>query len=195
MIVFEDRPSDSPYVERVWRSYSEHADPFMSIAVRHFELVIEKLQGKIRLYLRGPETKATPVNCPPDGEWMGILLKFGTFMPRFPSSHLIDNAVAFSEAFNHSFWLDGSTWQFPSYENADTFANRLVREGYLMHEPVVDTFLQGQPNSLSIRSAQRRFLQATRARLNARDTQPCCSSKVYRFSTPYTKRVISTSRI
>jgi hypothetical protein len=161
MIVFEDRPSDSPYVERVWRSYSEQADPFISIAVRHSELVIEKLRGKLRLYLRGPETKATPVNCPPDGEWIGILLKFGTFMPRFPTSNLIDQAVVFPEASSRSFWLNGSVWQFPTYENADTFVDRLVREGYLVHEPVVDTFLQGQPNPLSIRSAQRRFLRAT----------------------------------
>jgi hypothetical protein len=148
MIVIEDRLSDSPYIERVWRSYSERAGMFTSIAVTHCDLVIEKIRGKMKLYLHGPETKATPAYCPADGEWVGILLKFGAFMPQFPASKIVDGAVELPGASSQSFWLDGSAWQFPDYENADTFVDCLAREGLLAREPVVN----GQPNALSRRS-------------------------------------------
>ena len=36
------------------------------------------------------------------------------------------------EATSTSFWLSGSAWQFPTYENAETFVDRLVRDGLLV---------------------------------------------------------------
>jgi methylphosphotriester-DNA--protein-cysteine methyltransferase len=60
-----------------------------------------------------------------------------------------------------AFWLDSSAWQFPNYDNADTFVNRLVRRGLLVREPVVAAALQGYHKELSLRSVQRRFLSST----------------------------------
>jgi hypothetical protein len=134
---------------------------FTSIAASHWMMVVTRLQGKITLDIQGPETKATNVYCPADGEWIGILFKFGTFMPLFPTSTLVDGAVTLPEATSQSFWLHGSGWQFPNYENAEIFVDRLVREGLLVTEPVIDSLLRGQPNALSVRSLQRRFLSAT----------------------------------
>ncbi len=46
MIIFdEDRPSDSPFVERVWRCHSEGAAPFLSIAASRCELVVSRFGG------------------------------------------------------------------------------------------------------------------------------------------------------
>jgi hypothetical protein len=59
------------------------------------------------------------------------------------------------------FWLNGCSWQFPTYENADTFVNRLVREGVLVRDLIVQTALRGEPQELSPRSIQRRFMRAT----------------------------------
>jgi methylphosphotriester-DNA--protein-cysteine methyltransferase len=36
-----------------------------------------------------------------------------------------------------------------------------VRQGLLVHDPIVDTVLQGEVSDLSARSTQRRFLRAT----------------------------------
>jgi len=65
------------------------------------------------------------------------------------------------EAAQKSFWLHGSAWELPDFENADTFVNKLVREGLLVCDPVVGSVLQGQPVDMSLRTVQRRFLQAT----------------------------------
>ncbi len=40
--------------------------------------------------LRGPETRATPVDCPAGGAWLGIRLSPGTFLPFYPATALID---------------------------------------------------------------------------------------------------------
>src|SRR5207245_3248521 len=95
MIIFdENRPSDSPFVERVWRCHSEGAAPFLSIAASRCELVVTRLQGKVTMTVRGPETRATPLgDCPGDGEWLGILLKLGTFLPLLPTRTLVDAEV------------------------------------------------------------------------------------------------------
>jgi AraC-like DNA-binding protein len=69
--------------------------------------------------------------------------------------------VTLPEATSQSFWLAGSAWQFPDYENAETFVDRLVREGLLLTESVVESALCNQADDLSIRSVQRRFLRAT----------------------------------
>ena len=162
MIIFdEERLSDSPFVERIWRSHSEGAGSFMSIAQSRCQLVVTRRHGKVTFTVRGPETKATPLgDCPVEGEWIGILLKLGTFLPCLPASNLVDAAVTLPEATSTSFWLHGSAWQFPDYDNADTFVDRLVRDGLLVREPIVDAALQRHLKDLSLRSVQRRFLQA-----------------------------------
>jgi len=162
IIIDEERPSDSPFVERIWRSHSEGTAPFLSIAVSHCELVVTKLHGKITMMVRGPETKATPLGeSPSDGEWFGVLLKLGTFLPHLPTRRLLDTGVNLPEATNNTFWLSGSAWQFPTYDNAEIFVRRLVRAGLLAHDPVIDSALQGQIKDLTPRSVQYHFLQST----------------------------------
>ena len=90
IIIDEERASDSPFVERIWRAYSERAGSFLSIAASHWEMVVTRQNGKTLFTVRGPETKATPLDCSADGEWLGIRFKLGTVMPHLPASHLVD---------------------------------------------------------------------------------------------------------
>lgn len=163
MLIFdEDRASDSPFVERVWRCHSEGEAPFLSIAASYCELVVGRFEGQITMTVRGPETRAIPQgNCPGEGEWIGILLKLGTFMPPFPTRTLVDEGLNLPTLSRKSFCLSGSVWQFPDYDNADTFVGWLVRKGLLARDPVVDAALQGHVQDRSLSTIQRRFLRAT----------------------------------
>lgn len=161
IFVFEERPSNSSFVETIWRTRSERAGSFISRAVSHWEIVVTKQDGKTTLTLRGPETKATPAPCPANAEFVGIQFKLGAFMPHLPVRSLVDGAVTLPEATSQSFWLHHSAWQFPNYEDADTFVDKLVREGLLVREPIVDAALHGQRQEQSLRSIQRHFIQAT----------------------------------
>jgi AraC-like DNA-binding protein len=161
-IIFEDRPSDSPFVERIWRSHSERAGVFHSMAASHCEMVVTRHKGKTFLTVRGPETKATTADCPAEGEWVAIRFKLGTFMPLMPASNLRDRRdVTLPEATSRSFWLNGSAWEYPDFENAETFVKRLVHDGLIAMDLSISAALQGQRQELSLRSAQRHFLQAT----------------------------------
>jgi AraC-like DNA-binding protein len=161
-IIFEDRPSDCPFVERIWRCHSERAGVFHSMAASHCEMVVTRHKGKTCLTVRGPETKATTADCPAEGEWVAIRFKLGTFMPLMPASNLRDRRdVTLPEATSRSFWLNGSAWEYPDFENAETFVKRLVHDGLIAMDLSVNAALQGQRQELSLRSAQRHFLQAT----------------------------------
>jgi AraC-like DNA-binding protein len=159
----ELKPSDSPFVERIWHTRGERAGTFISQSKVNSMIVLTRYQGKTTLTVRGPETKATCLDYESIGaEFLGITFKVGTFMPYLPPVQLRDQQdVNLPEAGSQSFWLQGSAWQFPSYENVDTFIARLVREGLLATDPIVASVLQGQSQALSIRSVQYRFLHAT----------------------------------
>jgi len=157
----EERPSESPLVECVWQARSERTGIFSSLAMSHRELVVTRHNGSMTLTVRGPETKATPLHCSVQAEWIGIVLKLGTFMPQLPDDNLVNGAIDLPLATDTTFWLHGAAWQFPTYENADTFVARLVRAGLLVRDPVVGAALQQQPQALSLRSVQRRFVRAT----------------------------------
>ena len=161
-LMFEDKSSDSPFVERFWRSHSERAGTFLSVAASHFEMAVTRHRGKICLTLRGPETKATRADCPADGDWLGIRFKLGTFIPALLPGNLLDRRdMTLPGASKHAFWLNGSAWEYPNFENADVFVARLVRKGVIARDTIVDAVLHNHAQTLSIRSTQRRFLRAT----------------------------------
>ncbi|HVU14926.1 MAG TPA: AraC family transcriptional regulator [Phototrophicaceae bacterium] len=162
-MVFQGRLSDSPFVESIWYTQSERAGNFTSVAATHWEMVITRMMGRTTMTVRGPETVATPAPIPPDAEFLGITFKLGTFMPIFPASGLVDAPINLPGANSRAFWLNGSAWEFPTFENADTFVARLTRAGLLAREPLVDAALRGQikVKELSLRTVQRRFAQAT----------------------------------
>jgi AraC-like DNA-binding protein len=159
--VFEGRSSDSPLVESIWRTQTERAGSFTSAADTHSEMVVVKYEGKTAIFARGPETKASTVEFPADADFFGITFKLGTFMPHLPPRTLLDRLDStLPEASSKSFWLQGLAWEFPTFENADTFIARLIREGLLVHDSIVDATLQGLPQDYSVHSVQYRFLQA-----------------------------------
>jgi len=161
-IHFEDRASDHPFVEKVWRCHSERADAFLSVAANNFEMVVTRLAGRCFLTLRGPETAATTVDCPAQGEWIAIRFKAGTFMSRFlPGSLRNHKDVTLPHATGHSFWLTGSALDYPDFDNAETFVKRLVKSGVLSRDPIVVDTLLRRSSELSLRSAQRHFLRST----------------------------------
>lgn len=158
---FEDRASDSPFVERIWRSYSMRAGAFLSVAATHCGIVFSRHKGTVRATLRGPETKATIAECPADGEWIGINFAPGTFLPHYPAATLRDRQdVDLPEATFRTFWLQGKVWEYPDFDNAESFVAQLVRAGVIIRDPAVGAAVAGEQRELSRRSAQRHFLHA-----------------------------------
>ena len=117
--------------------------------------------GRVTASVGGPLTKATPVAQAEGTEWFGVTFPLGTFLPSVPIRNLLDKQAILPLAAKTSFELAGSIFQFPDYENAETFVERLVREDVLVSDPVVKAILIGQPQEMSLRTVRRRFLLAT----------------------------------
>ncbi len=158
---FEMRPSDSPLVETIWHTQSVGGGSFMSRAAANWEMVVTRQEGQIHVTVRGPETKARTAPIPTDAEFLGIIFKMGTFMPHLPAPSLVNEELNLPRTAGQSFWLHGSTWQFPSFDNADTFIARLVRDGLLVRDGVIEAALCGHPPDLTPRTLRRHFLRAT----------------------------------
>jgi AraC-like DNA-binding protein len=161
LFTFDQRASDSPFVEKLWRTRGEPAESFISVAVTHWELVVTRQRGRTSLTVRGPETRATTAPIPADAEFFGIQFRLGSFMPALPARSLVDGEITLPSATGRSFWLNGSVWQLPDYDDAEVFVNRLVRRGVLVRDPSVEEALGGRTGDLSPRSVQRRVLRAT----------------------------------
>lgn len=159
---FDTKASDSPLVEWVWRTHSDYTGSFISTAANHWEMVITTYQGKTMIAVRGPETVATPAEYPAEAEFFGIVFKHATYMPHLPAVNLIDrNDEVLPTATGNKFWMQGATWEIPSFENADTFVARLIHQELIVREPVVEAVLASRPIEMSPRTVQRRFLRAT----------------------------------
>jgi hypothetical protein len=157
-LTFEDRPSNSPLIERVWRCHSTAGGVFHSMAEGNLELVVTRLPGLTRVTLRGPVTKATTVACPPNGQWFAIRFRPGTYLPQLSTALLLDhNDLDFPLCSERRFWFEGAAWEIPNFENAETFVNQLARRRVIARDPAVGAALSGDPQALTLRSVQRHF--------------------------------------
>lgn len=159
---FEDRKSTSPFVERIWRCSSGPGGTFLSMAEGSIELVVTRLPGFLAVTLRGPVSRGTPVECPPDGEWLAIRFRLGTYLPRIPTAALIDHQdMQLPVLANGGFWFGGLTWEIPDYETAETFVARLARAGVIARSHAADAAVEGDVDWMSRRSVQRHFRRVT----------------------------------
>jgi len=194
LLTFDERPSDSPFIERVWRSRSASAGSFLSIASTHCEMVVTRCRGEVFLTVRGPEKRATVAQCPSDGEWIGVRLRLGTFMPHLLPCDLSDRRdVTLPGAASESFWLRGSAWEYPTYSNAETFVMRLARQGVIVRNPIVDRMRRfstrrTRPDILTRRISRGRSGTSSARRL-ARSFRPPSSCRFY------TKQRLAPSRM
>ncbi|MEP7289295.1 MAG: AraC family transcriptional regulator [Chloroflexota bacterium] len=159
--IFEGRLSDSPYIEIVWRGHVEHDYSPVCPADVRWNLLLTRQNGKVRVSVEGPTTKSILKHNYEGSEFLVIKFKLGTFMPYLPVNNLVDADAILPEGAGKSFGLNGSMWQLPDYDNAEVFVDRLVREGLLIRDPVVNAVLQDQLPDLSSRTVRRRFLFAT----------------------------------
>ena len=161
-LIFEDRPSSSPLIERVWQSHSIGGGPFYSMAECNIELVVTRLPGLTRVTLRGPVTRGVMVECPPNGQWLAIRFSLGTYVPSLRTARLLDHSdLDLPLTSDGRFWFEGRAWKIPTYDNAETFVERLARSGAIAHDRAIDIAAMGDSRRLTLRSVQRHFLQAT----------------------------------
>jgi len=165
-IRFEERLSDSPYVETITHGWTVSDGSSIRPAECHWHMVLISHNGSVQPLVVGPLTTAGVASWAEGAEIFWIKFKLGTFLPHLPAKRLLNGEMILPGASNKSFWLHGSAWQFPNYENADTFVDRLVHDDVLRFDPVVHAALQDQTQALpqqemSPRTVRHRCLRTT----------------------------------
>ena len=158
----EHRPSESPYIARVWRATGEETVQEMTaVAFARWDLVFWDADGAMHVSVVGPETRAYAAPVPDATVSFGINFELGTVLADLPASRLVDDGVDLPDVTRRRFRLAGSTWNLPSYDNAEAFVAALVREDLLVRDRLVADLHRGAATDLSPRTVQRRFLAAT----------------------------------
>jgi hypothetical protein len=159
--IFEGRRSDSPHIEMVWRGRTEDNYAPVCPADVRWNFLFMWENGKVKVSAEGPTTKSVLKYQPEAREFLVIKFKLGAYMPYLPVSDLVDGDANLPEGTGKSFWLNGSVWEVPTFDNVETFVDRMVRDGLLVHDPVVNAVMQNQSPAFSDRTVRRRFLWAT----------------------------------
>ncbi|GAA1183730.1 helix-turn-helix domain-containing protein [Pseudonocardia alaniniphila] len=157
----DDRPSDSLYIARVWRGRSSGVERMTSVATSNWELVVWQQHGRVHVGVRGPETAASVADVPDESESFGITFSHGTSMPHLPAARLVDAHLDSPHVTATAFVCRGEEWTLPDFENAEQFVTRLVREGVLVRDPLVDDVVAGEQPRIGARTVQRRVAAAT----------------------------------
>lgn len=132
------------------------------MAESNIELVVTRLPGFCAVTLRGPVTRAKLIECPPNGEWLAIRFRLGAYFPRLPTGALLDRQDVHLPLHGcDHFWFSGLSWEIPTFENGETFVDRLVRAGVLSRSHAADAVREGDVDWMSKRSVQRHFARAT----------------------------------
>ena len=162
IVVHEERPSDSPYVESIAHGHTERSGSTVRPAECRWHMVVVRHQGRARALVVGPLTETGVASWAGGAEILWVRFALGTFMPHMPARCLLDTETTLPDATGRSFWLKGSAWRFPDHENAEPFVERLAHEGGLVRDPAVAAVLEGSPpQGLSPRTLRHRFLRAT----------------------------------
>jgi hypothetical protein len=160
-IAYQERPSDSPFVEHVWHTQSELDDEFLGAADSRWDMMILQTDGETRFMVTGPMTRPQTLPHIAGSEWLGIRFKLGVMMPHLLASKLVDDGVELVQASGNAFWLKSAAWETPNFDNADTFVDRLMRQDLLISDQMVENVLQGYTHDWSPRSIQYHFTQST----------------------------------
>jgi len=157
-IAFEERPSDSTYIQSVTRGITLQDDATIRPAEVCWHLVILRAGGRVRSLLVGPWSSAGVTRYQAGGELLWIRFKLGAYLPFLPTHKFLNTEIPLPAATGSKFWLHSSSWQVPDFENVETFVDRLVRDGSLAFDPVVHTMLEGRTPDVSPRTVRHRFL-------------------------------------
>src|SRR5262249_42533668 len=111
-------------------------------AETHWHMVFVREHGKFHPLIVGPLVTSGEASWGEGGEILWIKFKLGVFMPNLPLRNFLDLETPMPEGAGKSFWLSGSVWQLPNYENVDTFVTRLIHDETLVCDPIVEAALR-----------------------------------------------------
>jgi hypothetical protein len=132
-----------------------------AVATARWGLVFWQQDGRSYASVTGPETGTSTALVPEGASFVGIDLAIGTSLRMAPAPSLVNRGITLPDTFRRSFRLDGRRYQSPGPDDAEALIEALIRDGTVVHDPLVRAALGGDRPPESARTVERRFRSAT----------------------------------
>ena len=127
-----------------------------------WDIIFARHQDDIRVFIAGPMTRAKVAQHAEGTELFGIRFKPSIYMPELPSRAAINrNIDLYYGSARSSLWLEGVRYEMPTNETAESFIDKLCKNGVLSGDVIVEQILEDQTVDVSSRSVQRHFVRTT----------------------------------
>ncbi len=166
IVIPEQRLVESPYIEWVGYGYTVADGLEMRPAEYNWHLIFTRQEGILRTLVVGALEVAKPLSYLAGAETLWIRFKVGTYMTHLPATATLNREITLPEGSGNNFWLKDKVWEIPSFENADTFVEHLVRAGALTNDPLIEAALGDKLEDTSERTIRYRFQHSTGLRQN-----------------------------
>ena len=166
IIIPEQRLVESPYIEWIGDGYTAADGLEMRPAEYNWHLIFTCHEGVLRILVVGALEQARPLSYVGGAETLWIRFKVGTYLPCLPAPALVNQEINLPQASGNNFWLKDKVWEIPSFENADTFVEHLVRAGALTCDPLIEAALRDELDDASERTIRYRSQHSTGLRQN-----------------------------
>lgn len=161
--LYEERTSPSPFVDVVWRTRDTTDGTYLASADARWDMIFTITAHGPRVLLSGPSSEPSVVPYAAGNVNLGIRFAAGTYFTHVPVRAMCDRTVALWMPSPTTFLLAGTPWPFPGMddERVDTLVAAFVDGGYLAHDDLVESALDGDAGSRSRRTVERHFTHAT----------------------------------
>src|SRR5215211_5818626 len=157
IVIPEQRLVESPYIEWVAHGYTVADGLDMRPAEYTWHLIFTRHAGSLRTLVVGALEEARQLSYVAGAETLWLRFKVGTFMPHLPAPATLNREISLPVGSGDNFWLKDKVWQIPSFEDADTFVEHLVRAGALTTDPLIQVALRDELADTSERTIRYRF--------------------------------------
>lgn len=166
IVISEERFIESPYIEWIAHGYTAADGTAMRPAGCDWHLIFTRQTGVLQILIVGALEEAKLLSYTAGAETLWIGFKVGAFMPHLPASYLLNREINLIEGSGDDFWLRDKVWEIPTFDNADIFAEHLVRAGVLTCDPLIEAALRDELVDISERTLRYRFRHSTGLRQN-----------------------------
>lgn len=157
----QSRPVDSPYLASISSIRFTAAGETLMRPDGCWDIAILKRGDDVQVLRTGLTTRSVTYQHDAGDEILVISFKPSTFMPLMPGEVMRDEGVMLEKFGRRNFWIGTDVREIPTFENADVFVDRLVRDGIVENNDIVASVVEGHPKAMSERTMQRHFLRTT----------------------------------
>lgn len=151
----------SPYARSVSLTRFATAGEMWVFPDNCWDVVVIRREGGLVVLRTGLTTRPDAVPHQPGDEILTISFRPSTFMPLMPGEAMRNEGVMLERFGRRDVWIGRAVREIPTFENAESFVERLARDGIIESNDLVGSIITGRPKAMTERTMQRHFLKTT----------------------------------